>query len=176
MERRRKHKSDRASQNACCRINIYNSQTDLPIKISSVRKLVQFFLQKKGVVCQELSVYFVSKKKISKLHADHFQDPSPTDCITFPLDQDFLGEIFVCPQAALAYNPKHPYEETTLYLLHALLHLLGYDDITSKERARMRREEKKLMTLAKKACYIIRGNCKTIRPIDVRTILPRFGI
>lgn len=156
MERRRKHKSDRASQDACCRVNIYNRQANLPIKISSVRKLVLFFLQKKKVACQELSIYFIGKKKITKLHADHFQDPTPTDCITFPLDQDFLGEIFVCPQAALDYNPKHPHEETTLYIIHGLLHLLGYDDIDRKERGRMRREEKRLMALVKKHHCMIR--------------------
>jgi len=156
MERRRKHKSDRASQDACCCINIYNRQANLPIKISSVRKLVSFFLQEKKVACKELSLYFVGKKKISQLHADHFQDPSPTDCITFPLDQDFLGEIFISPQAALAYNPEHPYEETTLYVLHGLLHLLGYDDIDRKDRARMRREEKRLMALVKKHQCMIR--------------------
>ncbi len=155
MERRRKHKSDRASKDACCCIKVYNRQTDLPIKISSVRKLIELFLRKKGIVCRELAVYFVSQKKITELHAEHFQDPTPTDCITFPLDQDFLGEIFVCPQAALDYNPQHPFEETTLYIIHGLLHLLGYDDISSKERSRMRREEKKLMAFVKKSQCLI---------------------
>lgn len=150
MERRRKHQGDRASQDAGCCIKIYNRQANLPIKISSVRKLVSFFLQEKKVGCKEVVVYFVGKKKISQLHQDHFQDPTPTDCITFPLDQNFLGEIFVCPQAALDYNPQHPYQETTLYVIHGLLHLLGYDDIDRKKRTQMRREEKRLMALAKK--------------------------
>ncbi|MBS0649203.1 MAG: rRNA maturation RNase YbeY [Verrucomicrobia bacterium] len=115
-----------------------------------MRKLVSFFLQEKKADCKEVAIYFVGQKKISQLHQDYFQDPTPTDCITFPLDSDFLGEIFVCPQAALDYNPEHPHQETTLYVLHGLLHLLGYDDIDRKERTRMRREEKRLMALAKK--------------------------
>jgi probable rRNA maturation factor len=126
----------------------------LPIDISSVRKLVEFFFQEKKIACQEVAIYFVGIRKISKLHADHFQDPTPTDCITFPFNEalleGLLGEIFVCPQSALNYNPQHPYEETTLYIIHGLLHLLGYDDIDKKERARMRREEKRLMALVKK--------------------------
>jgi probable rRNA maturation factor len=155
MERRRKHKSDRASQDSCCCINISNQQTDLSIKISSATKLIEFLLQKKSVDCQEISVYFVTEKKITKLHADHFKDPTPTDCITFPLDEDFLGEIIVCPKAALLYNPKQPYQETTLYVIHGLLHLLGYDDISSKKRALMRKEEKRLLALVKKADCLI---------------------
>ena len=109
-----------------------------------------FFLQEKKVATQEVAIYFVGIRKITQLHAEHFQDPTPTDCITFPLNEQLLGEIFVCPKAAMNYNPKHPYEETTLYIIHGLLHLLGYDDIDRKKRARMRREEKRLMALAKK--------------------------
>ncbi len=150
MERRRKHQGDRASKNPCCRIKIYNRQSNLPIDLSSVRKLVMFFLQEKKVATQEVAIYFVGIRKITQLHAKHFQDPTPTDCITFPLNEQLLGEIFVCPKAAMNYNPKHPYEETTLYIIHGLLHLLGYDDIDRKKRARMRREEKRLMALAKK--------------------------
>ena len=103
--------------------------------------------------CQEIALYFVGVRTITKLHADYFKDPTPTDCITFPLKAlgaDFLGEIFVSPQAALDYNPLRPYQEITLYILHGLLHLLGYDDIDRKKRALMRREEKRLMALAKK--------------------------
>ncbi|HEY5235470.1 MAG TPA: rRNA maturation RNase YbeY [Rhabdochlamydiaceae bacterium] len=123
--------------------------------LSSVRKLVMFFLQEKKVALQEVAIYFVGIRKITQLHAEHFNDPTPTDCITFPFDDQLLGEIFVCPKAALDYNPKKPYEETTLYIIHGLLHLLGYDDIDSKKRALMRREEKRLMALAKKHRCII---------------------
>ncbi len=155
MERRRKYQSYRASKNPCCRIKLYNRQSNLPITLSSVRKLVMFFLQEKKIASQEVAIYFVGIRKISQLHAEHFNDPTPTDCITFPFDDQLLGEIFVCPKAALDYNPKKPYEETTLYIIHGLLHLLGYDDIDSKKRARMRREEKRLMALAKKHRCII---------------------
>lgn len=150
MERRRKHESDRAPKNPCCRIKLYNRQSNLPIDLSSVRKLIMFFLQEKKIADKEVAIYFVGIRKISQLHAEHFNDPTPTDCITFPFGQELLGEIFVCPKAALDYNPKKPYEEITLYIIHGLLHLLGYDDIDSKKRSRMRREEKRLMALAKK--------------------------
>jgi probable rRNA maturation factor len=150
MERRRKHQSHRPPQDPCRCIKIFNRQSNLPIKVSSARKLVDFFLREKKVSCEEIAIYFVGKRKITQLHRGHFQDPTPTDCITFPMDDQFLGEIFVCPQSALDYNPQHPYLETTLYIIHGLLHLLGYDDIDNKERARMRREEKRLMALARK--------------------------
>jgi probable rRNA maturation factor len=148
MERRRKHQSHRPSKNTShCRIALYNRQ---PIKITGVKEAVSFFLREKKVECQKLSVYFVGKKKITALHGQFFDDPTPTDCITFPIDEEFLGEIFICPEAALEYNPKKPAEEITLYLFHCLLHLLGYDDIDKKKRVKMRREEKRLLALARK--------------------------
>lgn len=36
-------------------------------------------------------------------------------------------------------------QELALYLVHGILHLLGYDDHRKKDIVRMRREEKKLM-------------------------------
>ncbi|HEX2580165.1 MAG TPA: rRNA maturation RNase YbeY [Rhabdochlamydiaceae bacterium] len=136
-------------------LRIINRQTNLRISLFSVRKLVLFFFQQKKISNQEVTIYFVGIRKITQLHARYFNDPTPTDCITFPFNDQLLGEIFVCPKAALDYNPKKPYEETTLYLIHGLLHLLGYDDIDSKQRARMRREEKRLMALIKKHRCII---------------------
>jgi probable rRNA maturation factor len=150
MERRRKHPSDRPSQNAHRCLKIFNRQSDLPLKASSVRRLLLFLLQEKEVSYQEVALYFVTMHKIQKLHADFFQDPSPTDCMTFPLKGSRLGEIFICPKAALDYNRAQPYMEVTLYIIHSLLHLLGYEDIDKRKRARMRKEERRLMKLVEK--------------------------
>lgn len=97
---------------------------------------------------EEVSIYFVSEKKISKLHDLFFQDPSPTDCISFPVDETHLGEIFVCPKVAIQYASKRglaPYKETTLYIIHGLLHLIGYDDLEKKAKETMRKKEKSCM-------------------------------
>lgn len=98
-----------------------------------------------SIDCDELSVYFVSEKKICALHKKYFDDPTPTDCITFPIDASYLGDLFISPAAALRYDPEKPYRETTLYLVHGLLHLLGYDDIDPLQRKAMRKMEKRCM-------------------------------
>ena len=126
-------------------IAVYNEQADLPIRPVRVKQLVRFVLKEKKVTCTELAIYFVTQKEIAALHAQFFNDPTPTDCITFPMDKEFLGEIFVCPQAALTYDPKDPQRETALYIIHGILHLLGYDDQTPKLRAQMQREQNRLL-------------------------------
>lgn len=132
-------------------IYVYNKQKDLPLKAASVKRLVSFVLEKKKVSPQELAIYFVTKKRITALHDQFFQDPTPTDCITFPHDENFLGEIFVCPKVAQEYDPKRPHHETTLYIIHGILHLLGYDDVAPKARARMHQEQTKLLKAAGQA-------------------------
>ncbi len=120
----------------------------MPVKLSSIRNLVTFILKIKKISCQEISIYLVGKRKISSLHKEFFNDPSPTDCISFPIDSDYLGEIFVCPKVAQDYNPKKPYVETSLYIIHAILHLLGYDDLQESKRKIMHQEQVRLLKLA----------------------------
>jgi probable rRNA maturation factor len=100
------------------------------------------------VSCDEVSIYFVSIKEISKLHEDHFDDPTPTDCITFPVDDSYLGDVFICPEVAIQYANKKgldPFQETLLYMVHATLHLLHFNDLTPKEKRCMRKKEKVCM-------------------------------
>ena len=151
MERRRKQKSDRASQNPYPRITVTNRQKALPLSPASVQRLVVFFLNKKNIVCTDLSVYFVGKRKICQIHKKFFNDSSPTDCMTFPIGKDFLGECVICPQIALEVNPSNPYEEASHYLIHCLLHLIGYDDIDKRKQTLMRKEEHRLLKLARKS-------------------------
>lgn len=130
------------------KIQVYNRQKDLPLNKSSVIKLIRATLEYLGTSCSEVAVYFVSEKKICELHEQFFQDPSPTDCISFPMDEVHLGEIFVCPSAAIVYGKKKDvdvYEETALYVIHGLLHLLGFDDLEERARRIMRKKEKSCM-------------------------------
>ena len=101
---------------------ITNSQRRIAVSLPSAQKVVSFLLEKSG--SNEMQVHFVGKKKIASLHVEFFNDPSPTDCITFPYDEgDFLGEVFVCPQVAEEYTQRFGgslQEEITLYILSCL--------------------------------------------------------
>lgn len=57
----------------------------------------------------------------------------------------YLGDIFISPLAALRFDTARPYEETLLYLIHGILHLIGYDDIEPNAKRSMRKMEKKCM-------------------------------
>ena len=141
-------------------VTVYNTQKDLPISIANVKLMVPFLLRTLEIETDEVIIHFVNQKAIGEIHADFFSDPSPTDCISFPIDppkkrngdtkHQILGEVFVCPKIALEYAKSEnldPYKEATLYLIHGILHLIGYDDIAPSARRKMRQMEQKCLKI-----------------------------
>ncbi len=138
-------------------IAITNTQSDIAISEKAVEHIVSAVLEVTSVSCDEISIQFATKEEITVLHADYFDDPTPTDCITFPIDPPdeagLLGEVFVCPKVAQEYvqtNGGNEEEETILYICHGILHLLGYDDILDEDRAEMKQQEAFLMDALRK--------------------------
>ena len=133
------------------KVLISNKQKDLKISSVKTKALAKAVIAFEGQQCDEVSLQFVTTKEISRLHDHFFNDPSTTDCISFPLDDEgedyrVLGEVFVCPETALHYANSHhvsPLEEVSLYIIHGLLHLMGYDDLSPKDRKEMRAAEKR---------------------------------
>ncbi|WP_068466452.1 rRNA maturation RNase YbeY [Candidatus Protochlamydia phocaeensis] len=150
-------------------INVFDQQESLKISLDQLKPLVEQVLREEERQCDEVSLYFVDTPTICDLHLQFFNDGSSTDCISFPMDDEdedapycILGEVFVCPETALNYARSHhldPYEETTLYIVHGLLHLMGYDDIEEEDLVHMRQAEERHMKQLKAL-----GLCLTERP------------
>jgi rRNA maturation RNase YbeY len=98
-----------------------------------------------------LSVVFVSEARLAGLHARHLGDPTHTDVITFDLSDDLDGvggEIYVsapCARKTARERGVAARRELSLYVVHGVLHLCGYDDRTRDDRARMRAAETRVM-------------------------------
>jgi probable rRNA maturation factor len=101
-----------------------------------------------------ISVALVDDARISELNETHLDHKGPTDVISFDLrDQDDVkadggrnngtpidGEVVVCVDAARreAEQRRHDVSaELALYAVHGTLHLLGYDDKSEEDAARM---------------------------------------
>lgn len=132
------------------KVSVYTTQKRFLIDGNAAIALTKEVLSCEDCHCDEVALHFVGTQKICSLHAEYFNDPSLTDCISFPIDSDassgyqMLGEVFVCPETARRYVNVHGgdlYEEITLYTVHGLLHLLGYDDLTERDRRIMRQKE-----------------------------------
>lgn len=96
----------------------------------------------------ELTV--VDDETMAALHQQHSGIPGTTDVLTFDLREAQAGpldvEIVVCLDEARRMAEGGPVErETLLYLLHGVLHCLGYDDHDPNEFARMHTREDEIL-------------------------------
>ncbi len=91
----------------------------------------------------EIRFIFVDNAYIQDLNRRFLQHDYPTDVISFPLEVDdsFLdGEVYISEERAREQAELlgvDPIEELWRLVLHGLLHLLGYDDLTDENRRRM---------------------------------------
>jgi len=139
-------------------VNVHSRQSDLLIDHQSAIDLIESVLSFKGIQTDLVNLYFIDEKTTCEMHSEYFDDASITDCMTFPIDglepsetdTHILGDIFVCPKMALIYSKEHqsnPYDEVSLYIIHGLLHLLGFDDMTEEDSSIMRNQEKLCLSL-----------------------------
>ena len=119
-----------------------------------IRRAAALFLLRYGIKSAKLSLVFIAGRAIRKINKNHLGHDYVTDIVTFDLRSHgsgpLEGELVICPSEA-ARNARafgEPVEREVLrYVAHGILHLLGHDDATEKERAAMRKEEDKLLAL-----------------------------
>jgi len=162
-------KSEIASQSPPCQVEVFNRQREVALTIStkSVADIVRAVLENESATGDWVAIHFLSDKKMRFYHKRFFHDSSSTDCMSFPIDGKgqeegihHLGDVFICPMTALKYSQNHEilfWHEISLYIIHGILHLLGYDDIDPKDRAMMRRRERSALSFLKKHNMLLRG-------------------
>jgi len=102
----------------------------------------------------ELVIRFVTLETSAELHEAFFNDPTPTDVMTFPGDphEGHCGDIAISPEIARQQADEYgtPFsEECTLYLIHACLHLAGLDDTSQEQIQQMRKAEADMLQALK---------------------------
>ena len=100
----------------------------------------------------ELCVSLVSDGDMRELNRQYRQIDSTTDVLCFPQKNeatpDLLGDIVISYQTALRHSRRLEItmdEELRLLIVHAVLHLLGFDHKKKKEREMMREKEKEVL-------------------------------
>lgn len=129
-------------------IAIANRQRRMRLNTGKLRRWSRAVLAGEGIDDADLSLAFVDNRTIHELNRRFLSHDEPTDVITFPLSSPgevpLSGEIVISAEtaAAVARARGHRAEaELALYLIHGLLHLCGYDDMTPRKRKAMRARE-----------------------------------
>ncbi len=130
------------------RIAIANEQRQVRIDRARLRRITRAVLGGEGVTDAEISLAFVDDHTIQCLNRQFLSHDEATDVISFPMNEPgapLQGELVISAETAkrVAKSLRHPVqEELDLYLIHGLLHLCGYDDLTTAKRRAMRVQER----------------------------------
>ena len=135
-------------------LSIRNSQRRREIDLRLLRRIVLDCLKELLKVEFEVGIKIVSSSEMARVNEQYLGHAGPTDVITFnhleSEEQDRIhGDIYVCIDEAVIQARRFGtswQEELVRYVIHGMLHLLGYDDRTERLRQRMKRVEDKLMT------------------------------
>jgi probable rRNA maturation factor len=94
-----------------------------------------------------ISLAVVDDKTMHELNRRHLEHDYPTDVLSFVLEDDgdhLEGEVILSADTAasvagdLGHSPAH---EQLLYVIHGVLHLVGYDDHSDVDTEKMRAAE-----------------------------------
>jgi len=106
-------------------------------------------LEEAGVCRGEVSLAIIDDETMHTLNRRHLDHDYPTDALSFLLhhEGDMLsGEVIVSADTAAAEAATYGWEtadELLLYIVHGVLHLVGYDDQTPELRVEMQHAEKR---------------------------------
>jgi len=131
------------------RISIATPQEIVAIDRAHMRQTVRTVLAGEDVANYEISLAFVDNPTIHRLNQRYLQHDEPTDVLSFPLSEPsaskLAGELVLGVEVAAEQAAARGHDvqtELTLYVIHGLLHLCGYDDHDDAARAAMRQRER----------------------------------
>ena len=130
-------------------IEIINETKNYKINNSAIKKIVQDILNKEKAENQDVTIKLCTDNEIKKAHKKYFNQDTVTDVISFPMNSDgYLGDILVSLDRASAVAPEFGnnfQQEFILYIIHGILHLLGYDDIDHKDKDIIKKKEQEYL-------------------------------
>ena len=123
------------------------------VGIAALRARLRAAAGEEGIVAGDWRVSIVDDAAMRRLHRQTMQIGTTTDVLTFDLRETGPGkgldlDTVLCRDVAarVAVERKHTIlDELTLYAVHSLLHVCGYDDLQEKKAARMHRREDEIL-------------------------------
>ncbi len=118
-----------------------------------IRSWIRHVLRLEGFKPGSINFIFVSDDYLLEMNMKHLNHNTLTDILTFPDDAEgprISGDIFISVdrvrENAEIFDVT-PEREMQRVLIHGVLHLMGYSDITKKEKAFMRAKEDECLHL-----------------------------
>jgi probable rRNA maturation factor len=147
-------------------IDVGDAQERLAVDLARLRDVAVDVLRHEGVLSASISVALIDGATMQELNRQHLGHDYDTDVLSFLLDskeavsetrrqegdkprgagKSLDGEILISTDVAAVVSERFEWsaeDEVTLYLVHGLLHLAGYDDLSPDEKTLMRQAERR---------------------------------
>ena len=146
-------------------IAIHNQQQILELDESFIREVVKSLLDAEQVKKANISLAFIDNATIHQLNRDYLDHDYVTDVLSFLFESSqselpgkkgiprgfgkaIEGEVLISTEMAQDMAAEFYWsaaEEIILYIVHGMLHLSGYDDLTDSEQTLMRTREQQIL-------------------------------
>jgi probable rRNA maturation factor len=141
-----------------CHLQFSIRQRTKKISARFLKQIVAELFTELEITEAELGIHLVGAKKMARVNWQFLQHEGSTDVITFDHSEkrkaesgkrkQLHGELFVCVDDAIKQAKEFGTSwqaEVVRYVVHGILHLLGYDDLKPALRRTMKREENRLV-------------------------------
>lgn len=132
------------------KITLINLQNNLAIHPGRIKNLILKIIKNEKVTASgRINICFVDNRRIKEFNAKFHKTNSATDVLAFNLSDKnnpgvILADIMISTQTAVKQAIKYstnPDYELSLYVVHGLLHILGFNDQSLKQIKLMRKKE-----------------------------------
>jgi len=153
------------------RVTVSSSQRAVRVMPRRVAALAEFVARREGFRLGAIDLAVVGRREIVALNRRWLGHDRPTDVLSFDLSDagrpgartggrmadstrtsgaGLCAQIVVCGEVAAEQARRRrlpPQRELMLYVVHGLLHLMGYNDHTARAAARMHAREEELLLM-----------------------------
>ncbi len=137
------------------KIQVHNEIDNINLSREKLIELTGWLCDEIKLPIETLEIIFTDDEKLREMHEKFLDDKDYTDVMTFNLGTEDVieGEIFIssdrAQENALRYDVSLEVEICRL-IIHACLHLAGYEDNNESNRQRMKKKEEDFLSIVSK--------------------------
>jgi probable rRNA maturation factor len=132
-------------------IALANDQLRYPVDESQLIHAANSVLQDSDFLSANISLAVIDDETMHELNRRHLDHDYPTDVLSFVLDDEgdhLEGEVILSADTAASVAEELGHaaaQEQLLYVIHGMLHLVGYDDKSTADAEEMRAAEERYL-------------------------------
>ena len=129
-------------------VKVFNTHRKHRVRSAETIRLVRRVLKGERCSDAELNIVFIDDNRMLDLNTSYLRHRYPTDVISFSFADNgkkkIEGEVYINIDQAKRQSEEYSVSmsnELQRLVAHGVLHLLGYDDATKRQRAAMTKRE-----------------------------------